>query len=107
MHSFRLMNTVLARCVLALLLLVAQGQAATHWVTHLAEAKHVKPVGSTPTNHCDECLTLSALGAAATSTGTALPACVARHAPSEHAATDRAQQALRLAYHSRAPPNLF
>ena len=48
MHSFRLMNTVLARCVLALLLLVAQGQAATHWVTHLAEAKDPSPSARHP-----------------------------------------------------------
>ena len=107
MHSFRLLKTALARCALALMLLFAQGQAATHWVSHLAEAKHAKPTGSAPADQCDECLTLSALGTAATSTAPAVPAFTAQQAPSEPTAAHRAPQALRLAYRSRAPPNLF
>jgi hypothetical protein len=100
------LNTLLARGVLALVLLFAQHQAATHWVSHTAESKLAKHGGSSPAEHCDECLALGALGTAATATTPALPACGAQHALHALPVAERLPAAQELAYRSRAPPTL-
>ena len=108
MHSLRplLLNSLLARSVLALMLLFAQAQSATHWLSHVAEAKHAKPSGTTPAEHCDECLALSALGAAATSASPALPPGTAHHTLAVRPMPSAAPATVWLAYRSRAPPTL-
>ena len=108
MRSLRplLLNSLLARGVLALMLLFAQAQSATHWLSHVAEAKHAKPGGSTPAEHCDECLALSALGAAATSAAPPLPPSAAHHALAVLPASSATPAAAWPAFQSRAPPTL-
>lgn len=104
------LNTLLARGVLALVLLFAQHQAATHWLTHgsgtSSESTLAKHGGGSAAEHCDECLALSALGAAATPVAPALPACSAQHALHELTAPTDTPVALSLGYLSRAPPTL-
>ena len=108
------LNTLLVRGVLALVLLFAQHQAATHWVTHWAtpgsgsssESKLGKHAGGSAAEHCDECLALGALGAAATAAAPALLACSAQHALQALPAPTNAAAALSLGYLSRAPPTL-
>ena len=100
-----LLKKLLARGLLALALLFAQQTAALHWLSHAVEATHAKAArGTAPADHCDECLALSALGAAATSSTLALPAGFAQHAMVALPAVLPAPAALRLAFHSRAPP---
>lgn len=101
-----LLTALLARSVLALMLLFAQAQSATHWLSHVAEAKHAKPGGSTPAEHCDECLALSALGAAASSAALALPSGTAHHVLADLPAASATPAAAWPAFHSRAPPIL-
>ena len=102
------LNTLLARGVLALVLLFAQQQAATHWLSHTtaSESKFGKHSGSSPAEHCDECLALGALGAAATAVAPAVPACAAQHALHVLPAAIGRPAALALAYRSRGPPTL-
>ena len=109
MHSLRplLLNSLLARSVLALMLLFAQAQSATHWLSHVAEAKHAKPSGSTPAEHCDECLALSALGAAAPSAASALPPGAAHHVLAVLPAPNATPATAWPAFRSRAPPTLL
>ena len=108
MRSLRplLLNSLLARGVLALMLLFAQAQSATHWLSHVAEAKHAKPGGTTPAEHCDECLALSALGAAAPSSAPALPPGTAHHVLAVLPALVATPATAWPAFHSRAPPIL-
>ncbi len=101
------LNTLLARGVLALVLLFAQHQAATHWLSHTAESKLAKHGGSSPAEHCDECLTLGALGTAATAAAPVMPVCSAQEALLALPIPACAPAALSLAYRSRAPPTLF
>ena len=103
-----LLKNILARGLLALALLFAQQTAALHWLSHAVESTHAKAgIGSAAGEHCDDCLALSALGAAATSADNALAAAAARHAlPAPTPAVPPAA-ALRLAYRSRAPPILI
>jgi len=115
------LSTLLARSVLVLVLLFAQHQAATHWLSHTAEslAKHgdssvpkhgdssvAKHGGSSPAEHCDECLALGALGTANTSAALTLPVCGAHHALMALPPAACTPAALSLAYRSRAPPTL-
>ena len=104
-----LLNTLAARLVLAVLLLFAQQQAATHWLTHAhaGAAKHAATdTGSTPAEHCDECLALGVLGAAAPSTAPALPHGSARFAAADAAVATTTPAAPRRAFEPRAPPAL-
>lgn len=100
------MKALLARGMLALLLLFAQQQAAVHWLTHAGDAKHAKAAGSSPAEHCDECLSLSALGAAATPSAPALPEPLAHDALASAPVARSAPALLLLAFRSRAPPVL-
>ncbi len=96
---------LLARGLLALLLLFAQQAASLHWLSHAIDATHAKASqGQAPSEHCDECLALGALGAAAPASPFVVPAAAGadpwRAAP--HEATPSTP--LRLAFRSRAPP---
>ncbi len=96
---------LLARGLLALMLLVAQQTASLHWLSHAIDATRAKATqGSAPAAHCDECAVIGALGAAATAPPFAFPAASGGDgwlAGSRHAA---APTPLRLAFRSRAPP---
>ena len=102
------LKAVLSRSLLALALLFGQQHAALHWLSHAVEATQAKAKAShsTPSEHCDECLALAGLGAAATPTAVALPLAVAQHALVALPPVAVASVALRLGFHSRAPPVL-
>ena len=100
------LKTLLGRGLLALALLFGQQHAALHWLSHAVEATQAKASHPTPSEHCDECLALAGLGAAATPTAVTLPLGVARHALVALPPVAVASVALRLGFHSRAPPIL-
>lgn len=104
--SAPLLKNILARGLLALAFLFAQQTATLHWLSHAIDATHAKAGKGAPTpDHCDECLTLSALGAGLASSGSAeLPAPAAQHALLASATPVASPAALQLAFHSRAPP---
>jgi hypothetical protein len=100
-------KTLLARTLLALVFLFAQQTAALHWLAHATHATHAKAsAGGLLAEHCDECLTLGALGAAAIGGHPPVPAPGARHALLATPSPAAAPAALRLAFRSRAPPVL-
>lgn len=102
-----LLGSLAARAVLALAFLFAQHTASLHWLSHAVDATQAKADKSrAPADHCDECLTLSALGAGATSGGVELPAAAAQHALLASTSAVASPAALRLAFRSRAPPTL-
>ena len=107
--SAPLLKNLLARGLLALALLFAQQHAALHWLSHAIAATHAKASGgSAVPDHCDECLALSAFGAAATGTDTPLlPASIAHHALVALPPVAISPAPLRLAFQSRAPPTLI
>jgi len=100
------LKTLLGRGLLALALLFAQQTAALHWLSHAVEATHAKASNQAPSEHCDECLALAGLGAAAASSTPVLPASFAQHALYALPPAAASPAALRLAFHSRAPPIL-
>jgi hypothetical protein len=100
------LKRLLARGLLALALLFAQQQAALHWLSHAIEATQAKASKPTPIEHCDDCLSLGALGAGATSASPALPVSFAQHALTTTPTVVDSPAALRLAFRSRAPPIL-
>ena len=100
------LKALLAQGVLALLLLFAQQQAAVHWLVHAADAKHAQSNGTLTADHCDECLALGALAAAAPASTLSLPASSAHHARAARPALRESPALLQLAFHSRAPPIL-
>jgi hypothetical protein len=109
MRSSRLsLKHLAARGLLALAFLFAQQTAALHWLSHAVEATQAKSGKSAPpAHHCDECLVLGALGAAATSAGATVPIATAQHALLGGAPQAAAPAPLRLAFRSRAPPDLI
>ncbi len=99
------LRTLLARGVLALLLVFAQQQATLHWLSHAVDSVAQKAKHG-PTDVGDGCAGLVAFGARAapTSPPLALP-------PSGGTLVDAAEpvsiaRAPRLAFRSRAPPVL-
>jgi hypothetical protein len=91
--------------LLALAILLVQQHAALHWLAHAIAATHAKASsGSTQPDHCDECLALSAFGAAAPSAHTPLTAGTAQHALVAPTPVAALAAALQLAFRSRAPP---
>jgi hypothetical protein len=100
------LKTLLGRGLLALALLFGQQHAALHWLSHAVEATHAKAGTPAADEHCDECLALAGLGAAAPSAAPSFPASVAQHALQAPPAVAVAPAALRLGFHSRAPPIL-
>ena len=101
------LKILLGRGLLALALLFGQQHAALHWLSHAIEATHAKAGTPAPDEHCDECLALAGLGAAAASAAPSLPVPIAQHALRSLPAAAIAPVALRLGFHSRAPPILF
>lgn len=100
-------GSTVVRIALALAFLFAQQTASLHWLSHAIDATHAKAGKSVPApDHCDECLTLSALGAGATSHSAGLPAPTAQHALLASTAAVASPAALQLAFRSRAPPVL-
>ena len=100
------LNTLLGRGLLALALLFGQQHAALHWLSHAIEATQAKANTPAPEQHCDDCLAVAGLGAAATSAAPVLPASFAQHLLASLLSTASAPAPLRLAFHSRAPPIL-
>jgi hypothetical protein len=103
-RSFAL-RTLLARGVLALLLVFAQQQATLHWLSHAVDsvaqqAKHG------PNDVCDECAALAAFGAMATPTPLVLALPHGDNALVDVAAPVSIARAPRLGFRSRAPPVL-
>jgi hypothetical protein len=98
------LNHWLARGLLALALLFTQQHAALHWLAHAVDTTHQKAPAPHGAEHCDECLTLSALGSATTSAAQALPLFSAQHALPVPPAAFASPAVLRLAFRSRAPP---
>ena len=100
-------GSVVVRIALALAFLFAQQTASLHWLSHAIDATQAKASQHTPaSDHCDECLTLSALGAGATSHSAELPVPAVQHALLASAAPAASTAALLLAFQSRAPPIL-
>ena len=102
----QLLKNLFARGVLALALLFSQQTAALHWLSHAIEATQAKASKPTPIEHCDDCLTLGALGAGATSASPVLPVSFAQHTLTTLPPVVASPAALRLAFRSRAPPIL-
>jgi hypothetical protein len=106
--STTLLNSLLARAVLAVVLLFAQQTAALHWLSHAIEATHAKvETGTAPADHCDECLALGALGSATPSTPITIPLGTAQHSLAAQPSDILTIALLRLAFRSRAPPTLI
>ena len=105
-RSFAL-RTLLARGVLALLLVFAQQHAALHWLSHAVDAvdtAHKAKHG--PDEVCGECAGLIALGAMAVGSAPALALPPAEPVVADAALPLAPQRAPRLAFRSRAPPVL-
>ena len=103
------LKKLLACGLLALALLVSQRQAELHWLSHAIDAAHVK-TGSAliPSEYCGFCLAMDALGAGACAgVEMALAPCFARHEAILRPQASPLSTALRLAFHSRAPPTLL
>jgi hypothetical protein len=100
------LNVLLGRGLLALALLLGQQQAALHWLSHAIEATQAKATHTPAADHCDECLALAGLGAAATSSASSLPPSTAQHALVAPSPTAAAALAPRRGFQSRAPPIL-
>ena len=102
MRSTRpLLKNMLARGLLALAFLFAQQTAVVHWLSHATEAAKPKSAAASApaTDHCDECIALSALGAAVgTDDVGALPFVAARSAMLSAPAPAPSPAALRLAF---------
>jgi len=101
------LNTLLARALLALVLVLAQQTASLHWLSHSIEATQGKgqhKPGDSLHDPCDECLALGALGAAATGSDLPVVALPYRHALVALEAPASAPSQLALGFRSRAPP---
>lgn len=98
-------RTLLARCALALLFVLAQQQATLHWLSHAVAAVSQK---AHDTHHdvCDECGALTAFGAMAV--GAPLPLAMPSAEVGAVATTPALplQRAPQLGFRSRAPPPL-
>jgi hypothetical protein len=95
---------MLARCLLAVALLLGQQQATLHWLSHAIEATRAKAAQTPAADHCDECLALAGLGAGATSSAPSIPPGTATHALGATSVVVAANLAPRRSVQSRAPP---
>ena len=98
-------RTLLARSVLALLLVFAQQQATLHWLSHAVDSVAQKAKHG-PNDVCDECAALAAFGAMATPTPLVLALPHGDNALVDVARPVSVARAPRLAFRSRAPPVL-
>lgn len=108
--STPLLNSLVARALLALALLFAQQTASLHALSHAIDAAHAKAerdADATPGARCDECLMLAALDAAAAGGSFSMPVVAPRPALTESPIATPSPTPLRLAFHSRAPPTLI
>ena len=103
-RSFAL-RTLLARGVLALLLVFAQQQATLHWLSHAVDAVAQKAKHG-PTDACDECAGLAAFDAMATPTPLVLALPHGDNTLVALAEPVSIARAPQLAFRSRAPPVL-
>lgn len=94
------------RALLALAFLFAQQTASLHWLSHSIEATQNKNAKAPAADHCDECLALSALGAAAAPHAAAPHFAAVQHPLLAAPLAPASQAALRLGFRSRAPPVL-
>lgn len=99
------LRTLLARGVLALLLVFAQQQATLHWLSHAVDSVAQKAKHG-PNDVCDECAALAAFGAMATPTALVLALPQGDNALVDVARPVSVARAPRLAFRSRAPPVL-
>jgi len=99
------LRTLLARGVLALLLVFAQQQATLHWLSHAVDSVAQKAKHG-PNDVCDECAALAAFGAMATPTPLVLALPHGDNALVDVARPVSVARAPRLAFRSRAPPVL-
>jgi len=99
------LRTLLARGVLALLLVFAQQQATLHWLSHAVDSVAQKAKHG-PNDVCDECAALAAFGAMATPTPLVLALPHGDNALVDVAQPVSVARAPRLAFRSRAPPVL-
>jgi len=99
------LRTLLARGVLALLLVFAQQQATLHWLSHAVDSVAQKAKHG-PNDVCDECAALAAFGAMATPTPLVLALPHGDNALVDVARPGSVARAPRLAFRSRAPPVL-
>jgi hypothetical protein len=100
------LRNLIARGLLALVLVFAQQEATLHWLSHAIDATQGKaPAGTTADDHCDECLTLGGLATGATSTPFQLPQATTQHVLVAASEVATAPSQLRLGFRSRAPPN--
>lgn len=99
--------------LLALVFMLAQHTASLHWLSHSIEAAESARVAHgkvqvSQADHCDECLLLSALGAAAANTHQYPVAdTFAQHALLAVWPIAASPAVPRLAFRSRAPPVLI
>ena len=113
MNAMRLLRHPLKKLfacgLLALALLISQRQAELHWLSHAIDAAHAKTGSAlTPSEYCGVCLAMDALGAGACAGPARAPApCVSRHEAISRPFASPPSTALRLAFHSRAPPILL
>ena len=101
-------RTLLARGVLALLLVFAQQQATLHWLSHAVDSvsQNGQKAKHGPNDVCDECASLAAFSAMAAPAPLAL---VLPHGGSTRvdvAEPTSIARAPQLAFRSRAPPLL-
>ncbi|HEY9065623.1 MAG TPA: hypothetical protein VIO33_11625 [Burkholderiaceae bacterium] len=108
-RSFAL-RTLLARGVLALLLVFGQQHATLHWLTHAVDAVDSaaaqKAAKHGSDDICDECAGLIAFGAMAVGAPPTLVLPPADRAVAIATPAAAPQRAPRLAFRSRAPPVL-
>ena len=100
------LKVLLGRGLLALALLLGQQQATLHWLSHAIEATQDKATQTPANDHCDECVALAGLGAAAASSAPLLAPSTAQHALVGSVAVTAAALAPRRGLQSRGPPIL-
>ena len=102
------LRTLLARGVLALLLVFAQQQATLHWLSHAIDsvAQNGHKAKQAPTDVCGECAGLIAFGAMAAPTPPALVLPCGDTPLVDVAEPASIARAPQLAFRSRAPPVL-
>lgn len=97
------LRALLARCLLALLLVLAQQQALVHELQHAAEAPHSQPASALH-DACLQCLSLAGTDGAAVPARVEVAALDPRHTEAAASRPAPRPRGPSLAYRSRAPP---